>query len=1697
MAKKKDDPFAYLQELIAQPRPVDPYASLKSSIPVAVSSSDSAKQILSKLGTVQTNRAVLEALGAEEKPKTKRGIVSKLLDPEKGLLFAPARFGGALVADVTGLGEKAGFRSELRGNPLTSAIRSARGEFAITGGDIIPVKERDNILTRGGKLLGALAWDLATDPTSYLGGATSLSRRSLVETAANPEVMKKVIRDVEASVAQRALPKSVSDDIVADLVRLNRRFVDGEITIVTTGRGANKTHTVVNTVNNAPLSLDDVKEIAATSLSELVSSGLVTRGRAGILDNLSAVLDTKKTPGLAQEIFDTALPVQLQGGLWLVNPITGTRYKKIIGGHGGGNAATELVNAARFKSARGARDAIAMLSGEYGDAWAAAMKDLHKDIVRTKSVSSRNLITDYMTFKNTMNKKALIVERMSQPAVNWAKQSTAVQEDIEQKFGKKAAKTFKDRLAYYAYESQDYTPEQIADVLARAENTGAMRSGEYANLMAEVWGIKAGQIFKAYADELEAAGVKIGRQKKFFPLMYKPEMIDYLRTYEPRQGKDIRAIYNAENPRVTFETPVDPEALATMLDDNPALFDAPWKANERARLVIDPETKKKVEWFDTDLIPVMARYGDYASNRIATERTVRALEVTGVVTRYKDELLQQVNDTNAQVWLDTAKTLDANSRAKLQTLVDEADRKLREMTDQSFVKEENRKRAEVLAATQKRYDEAVEVEMNTFHELVQIEKFLRDNDILADDVLDTLMNGLPDIDRAILERVLADIKSAQKRASRWKSRLDEAVKEYDAAKKARTKARAAATKAKTQVDPSTGKRVRVTVPQAIKDALENAEDAFEVAEGTLLDSEAAWIQSSESVKSLANDRAAIRQAIASADAERVAKARDLIAPYLAALDRKQILVAKLAVEKEARLAARVARNTAKIDVINLNSKGISVAISNYARHRQNFKNIAYELRQTARENWTIAQKREFNYRKNLALTARRKLIKAIGYSAGGKQTAGREYARILLQLVQDKTDNEIALLRFFSNDDAIDTLVRRVMSQTEDSTVRLQAMQDLMRAYSYLRRTVTNEDLAKLGSLEQDLFLRRGKARPIERVVAKPTARISVVMDDLKRARARKDTASIKRLNTELKRLKSMASKEGRALVGADVTGFQTPRALRDLYAPSGVREIMERMWKVREDPDDWNRYIRDFYDPLAFLWKTQATVGRGFGYIFNNIIGGATNNYIYGVTIKDHKEAAGLLNAFFDARSAVTKKAVSDGLAKETFNELVTKEFAARLKDLKIGEYDAIKILTEFMGTGAWFSTETVATLRDIAETGLASKIDEAGAGRLGIAFDWQDMPASEFEQRFRAFVDFMLTNPVQRFFNDLAQRSEVFVRLAAFIRGYKNFGNTQSALSVVHALHFDYKDLSNAEQWVKRFVPFYTWNRYNIPFQMRALFFAPDKIKRLALINENFQKAFSQEEEDSWVQELLPEWVDVQGGFLSGASFLGNPIGLFPRLPIYDLDKISQVGSIHGFPIIMPRMQQVAGMLGPIVTPLEFITGVNFDTGLKYQDETEKWTRIATNLAPIWGTVSRAGRAATVPLSIAGVDLPDFIKQERGMTDLLNLTVGGATGYSAFTFGEKQLMSGLLDTIESQNEQVKQIAAEANISLDWLRDQIKAGKSLAEIRILIAQGKGNAQMWQQIESLEGFTAPKRDYQAMIQGLRSGQPVTGYSSPS
>jgi hypothetical protein len=473
------------------------------------------------------------------------------------------------------------------------------------------------------------------------------------------------------------------------------------------------------------------------------------------------------------------------------------------------------------------------------------------------------------------------------------------------------------------------------------------------------------------------------------------------------------------------------------------------------------------------------------------------------------------------------------------------------------------------------------------------------------------------------------------------------------------------------------------------------------------------------------------------------------------------------------------------------------------------------------------------------------------------------------------------------------------------------------------------------------------------------------------------------------------------------------------------------------------------------------------------------------------------MLRAFFDAQEATIKEAAKDtNLVGTMFNERVAQKFYKALGDLKIDKHDATTVLVEFMETGAWFNTETVVSLQDLINTGLASKVDNVVANRYGIKFDWQDMPKTQTEQRFRAVVDAMLTNPVQRYFNDLAQKSEVFVRLAAFVRGYRNFGNTQSALSVVYALHFDYKDLTNFEQWIKRFVPFYTWNRYNIPFQMRAMFLQPDKIKRLVLLNENFKKAF-EDDEDSWLQDILPEWVDVQGGFVSKFKFMDNPIGLFPRFPIYDIDKVTQISYIHGIPILTPRVQQFAGMLGPVVSPLEFMTGVNFDTGIKYSDETEKWSRIATNLAPMWGTITRAGRATTVPLTLAGVDLPDFIGQERGMTDLLNLTISNAGGYSAFTYTEKQLMSGLLDTLDSQNAQVKRIAEEANIDLEWLRKQIKSGKSLAEIRMLIAQGKGNAQLWSQIKALKGQAEPSRDYQALLSGLRGGQVITGYSSPA
>lgn len=150
---------------------------------------------------------------------------------------------------------------------------------------------------------------------------------------------------------------------------------------------------------------------------------------------------------------------------------------------------------------------------------------------------------------------------------------------------------------------------------------------------------------------------------------------------------------------------------------------------------------------------------------------------------------------------------------------------------------------------------------------------------------------------------------------------------------------------------------------------------------------------------------------------------------------------------------------------------------------------------------------------------------------------------------------------------------------------------------------------------------------------------------------------------------------------------------------------------------------------------------------------------------------------------------------------------------------------------------------------------------------------------------------------------------------RDYERLGANDAADWVKKA-HFDYEELTPIERnKFKLFLPFYTWTRKNIPYQITQIASRPGKVatfpKGLAMANE---LATGDSETEGPQEGIMPDWMRdkfalrVPGG---AASYL------LPQLGIADLSKIDN-----------PR--EFSQLLGPqIKVPLELLTGKSMLTG------------------------------------------------------------------------------------------------------------------------------------------------------------------------
>lgn len=154
--------------------------------------------------------------------------------------------------------------------------------------------------------------------------------------------------------------------------------------------------------------------------------------------------------------------------------------------------------------------------------------------------------------------------------------------------------------------------------------------------------------------------------------------------------------------------------------------------------------------------------------------------------------------------------------------------------------------------------------------------------------------------------------------------------------------------------------------------------------------------------------------------------------------------------------------------------------------------------------------------------------------------------------------------------------------------------------------------------------------------------------------------------------------------------------------------------------------------------------------------------------------------------------------------------------------------------------------------------------------------------------------------------------------------------AAVVIRSSTFDYNDLSNIEKRVFRnIIPFYTWSRKNIPYQVQALARNPG---RTTLPFKAQEQSF--DAEGAPERGIIPEYVRASQFLVpkevAGAiPFLGDkPFFWNPMLPSMDLGRFQTFrteGNTTPF-----ELQDVLGMLNPAIkAPFEIAQGREFYTG------------------------------------------------------------------------------------------------------------------------------------------------------------------------
>jgi nucleotide-binding universal stress UspA family protein len=204
-----------------------------------------------------------------------------------------------------------------------------------------------------------------------------------------------------------------------------------------------------------------------------------------------------------------------------------------------------------------------------------------------------------------------------------------------------------------------------------------------------------------------------------------------------------------------------------------------------------------------------------------------------------------------------------------------------------------------------------------------------------------------------------------------------------------------------------------------------------------------------------------------------------------------------------------------------------------------------------------------------------------------------------------------------------------------------------------------------------------------------------------------------------------------------------------------------------------------------------------------------------------------------------------------------------------------------------------------------------------------------------------------------------EDVIRLGVGMDTLRWGGTPQDALERIALSQFDYGELTETEQTIRRWVPFYTWTRKNVPYQFNKLVTNPAAYNRVMSVKRNMELGTEDE-------GVVPDWFMHPFGIRLPWEWGGARVYTTPDLPFADLFRYDPTRKIEGQGGIIPSgitevKDNMLWQLSPIAKiPLEMAFGESLRGGFNFTGKYQTMPLVFSEMA---GAPVMRGLANAVP--------------------------------------------------------------------------------------------------------------------------------------